>query len=232
MGASQPARNDRFSACGLVPGVPLRLEVSVGNHVECLATRVEEVGPNTMAILLPMVRRQARRLATGTLVHAEYIFRNRRCRFVTEVAGHSDDGLHEILRLPPAIDTIERRSHFRLQTALRPQALFRLVLGPDDIPGDETAFDDCTIVDLSEGGACLSSRVPLHDGERLGIVFTLPGVGEINARMRVLSVDEPAHGKLNRRAHCIFTDIRLSDRDRIARYLMRRQLEMRRRGQL
>ena len=232
MGASQPARNDRYSACGLVPGVPLRLEVSVGDHVESYATRVEEIGAATISVLVPMARMRSRRLSTGTLVPAEYIFRNRRCRFVTEVAGHSADGLHELLHLPPDIDTLERRQHFRLQTALRPHSLFRLVVGPDDTPAEDASLEDCTIVDLSEGGICLSSRVLLQDGERLGIVLPLPGVGEINARLRVLSVDEPQRGKLNRRAHCIFTDIRLSDRDRIARYLMRRQLEMRRRGQL
>ncbi len=232
MGASPQARNDRFSASGLVPGVPMRLEVSVGDHVECFATRVEEIGPGTMAVLVPMVRLRTRPLSKGTLVHAEYIFRNRRCRFITEVAGHSADGLHDLLYLPAAIDTIERRQHYRLQTALRPRALYRLVVGPEDTPGEDAALEDCTIVDLSEGGICLSTRVRLDESERLGIQFHLPGAGDISARLRVLSVDEPAKGKLNLRVHCIFADIRLSDRDRIARYLMRRQLEMRRRGQL
>jgi hypothetical protein len=34
------------------------------------------------------------------------------------------------------------------------------------------------------------------------------------------------------RVHCEFTDISRAGRDVIARYMMRRQLEMRRRGQL
>lgn len=232
MGGSSLARNDRLRACGLVPGVPLRLEVSVGDHVECYATRLEEIGADRMAVLVPIVRLQTRRLSTGSVIHAEYVFRNRRCRFVTEVAGHSDDGLHEILYLPATVETIERREHFRLQTAIRPQALYRLVIDPESEPEDDCSPADCTIVDLSEGGVCLSTRAAVHEGERVGIQFNLPGAGDINARLRVIRADEPRRGQINRRVHCIFSDIRLSDRDRIARYLMRRQLEMRRRGQL
>lgn len=232
MGASPSARNDRFSACGLVPGVSMRLEVYVGDNAECFATRVEEIRVDTIAVLVPMVRLRPRPLSKGTLVHAEYSHRDRRCRFVTEVAGHTADGVCDLLYLPPSIETVERRQYFRLPAAIRPRALYRLVVGPGDTPGDDAALDNCTIVDLSEGGLRISARARLHDGERLGIQFHLPGAGDINARLRVLSVDEPTPGHLNFRAHCAFTGIRLNDRDRIGRYLMHRQLEMRRRGQL
>lgn len=232
MGASSPPRKDRYRGQGLVPGLPLRLEVSVGDHVECYATRVEEMHEDALSVLVPMVRLRTRSLPVGTVIHAEYLFRSRRCRFVTEVAAHSADGLHEILHLPASIETIERREYFRLKTALHPESVYRLVIDVEREPGEDCDLDDCTIVDLSEGGVCLSSRAGVSDGERLGIQFQLPRIGVINARLRVLRADEPARGQLNRRVHCMFTDIRLADRDRIARYLMRRQLEMRRRGQL
>ena len=230
MGASSPARKDGFSAQGLVPGVPLRLEVSVGNHVECYATRVEDLSDDGLVVLVPMVRLQARSLAVGSVVRAEYLFRNRRCRFDSRVSGHSSDGLEEILSLPDSIETVEHRQYFRLPTAMRPLSVFRLVI--DGRQEQDGSLDDCTIVDLSEGGVSLSSRAAVGEGERLGMQFQLPRIGRVNVRMRVLRVDAPRSGERNRRVHCVFTDIRLLDRDGIARYLMTRQLEMRRRGQL
>jgi c-di-GMP-binding flagellar brake protein YcgR len=204
----------------------------VGDHVECYATRLEGLQGDMLAVLVPMVRLQSRRLAAGSAVRAEYLFRNRRCRFVTRVLGHSADGLEEFLSLPGSIETVEHRQYFRLQTALRPLSVFRLVVDSQRGQDDNDRLNECTIIDLSEGGACLSSQAIVREGERLGMQFHLPRVGRINTRMRVLRIDDPGSGKRNRRMHCMFTDIRLSDRDLIARYLMARQLEMRRRGQL
>jgi len=232
MGASPPARKDGFSAQGLVPGVPLRLEVSVGDHVECYATRVEDLSSDGLAVLVPMVRLRARHLAVGSVVRAEYLFRSHRCRFVSRVSSHSHDGLEEILSLPESIETVEHRRYFRLQTALRPQSVFRLVIDGRREQDGNGGLDDCTIVNLSEGGVCLSSRVAVGEGERLGMQFQLPRAGRLNVRMLVVRVDERRSGERNRRVHCVFTGIRLSDRDGIARYLMARQIEMRRRGQL
>jgi hypothetical protein len=75
-------------------------------------------------------------------------------------------------------------------------------------------------------------RKRIESGERLGMTLPLPSIGDITARERVTGTDEPSTGFRNLSIHCVFTDITLADRDRIARYLMRRQLEMRRRGQL
>ena len=163
-------------------------------------------------------------------MRAAYIHKRRRFRFVSEVLGHSADGHQDFLSLPGAIDDSERRSHYRLEAALKPAALYRLVIDATTEPQD--ADVDVTVVDLSEGGCCLASRKRLEAGERYGMQLDLPGAGEITVRFRVTSVDERRPGYLNYRVHCLFTDIQLAHRDRIARYLMRRQLEMRRRGQL
>lgn len=232
MGGLPSARKNRFSAQGLVPGIALRLEVSVANHTESYATSVEEVDEEAIAVLVPMVQLRTRRLPVGAVVRAEYVFRDRYCRFLSEVMGHSPDGVSEYLSAPAVIDTIERREHFRLQTALKPSSIYRLLVDPQAEPREEASLGECTVTDLSETGLCLSSRARLAPGERLGIQFELPRIGEIQARFRVVSVDAPRRGHLNRRVHGRFIDIRLADRDRIARFLMRRQLEMRRRGQL
>lgn len=229
MGGLPLPRKNPFMAQGLLPGLTLRLDVSSGGQGESHVTRVEDVDQSRIAILVPMRGLRPRPFTAGTLVHAHYIHQQKRWMFVTEVEGHSDDGLYEYLRLPGAVESTERRRNFRLPAAIRPDSLYRLVVDAETA-GEEPL--DGTIVDLSEGGCCVSTRNFAQPGERLGVLAMLPEAGEIRARMRVNFVREPSPGNRNRRLHCEFTDITRNDRDTIARYMMRRQLEMRRRGQL
>ena len=228
MGASPSQRKNPFMAQGLLPGITLRLDVSSGEAGETYVTRVEEVD-GRIAILVPMRGLRPRPFATGTLVHAHYIHQQKRWMFITEVEGHSDDGMFEFLRLPAAIESTERRRNFRLPSAIRPESIYRLVV---DAETEDPELIEGTVVDLSEGGCCISTRSLAIPGERLGLHAILPEAGEIHARLRVNIVRDPQPGNRNRRLHCEFTDISRAHRDVIARYMMRRQLEMRRRGQL
>lgn len=230
MGASLPQRKNPFMAQGLLPGITLRLDVSSGREGETHVTRVEDVDNERIAILVPMRGLRPRPFPSGTLVHAHYIHQRKRWLFVTEVVGHSPDGLHEYLRLPGAVESMERRRTFRLPVAIKPESLYRLVIDAAE-PSSEELLDGI-IVDLSEGGCCITSRKLVLAGERLGLHAILPEAGEIHARLRVTGVREPAPGNRMHRVHCEFTDISRAGRDVIARYMMRRQLEMRRRGQL
>lgn len=228
MGALPLRRKNPFMAQGLLPGITLRLDVSSGGEGESHVTRVEDVA-GSIAILVPMRGLRPRPFPTGTLIHAKYIHQQKRWMFLTEVEGHSDDGMFEYLRLPAAIESTERRRNFRLPSAIRPESVYRLVVDADE---DEPELLEGTIVDLSEGGCCFSTRSFAMPGERLGLHAALPEAGEIHARMRITFVRDPQPGNRNRRLHCEFTDISRMHRDIIARYMMRRQLEMRRRGQL
>jgi c-di-GMP-binding flagellar brake protein YcgR len=231
MGAPAPRPKNPFMAQGLLPGTALRIDVSARDGDESYATRIEDVDGEHVAILVPMRGLKPRPLPVGTLVRAAYIFRNKRWRFVTEVAGHSEDGAWEYLRLPAFIDCHERRRNYRLQVAIKPSRIYRLVVPSGDEPETEVEIDG-TIVDLSESGCCIASKAFAMPGERLGLEATLPEAGDIAVRARVVFVREPERGYRMRRIHCEFLDMPRAQRDLIARYLMRRQLEMRRRGQL
>ncbi|MGE3076056.1 MAG: flagellar brake protein [Dehalococcoidia bacterium] len=215
-------------AQGLLPGITLRLDVSSGGAGETHVTRIEDV-EDRIAILVPMQGLRPRPFSAGTLIHAHYIHQQKRWRFVTEVEGHSEDGMFEYLRLPAVIESTERRRNFRLPAAIRPDSIYRIV---EDAEMEGPQVLEGTIVDLSEGGCCISTRDFGQVGERLGMHANLPEAGEVQARMRVNTVRDPERGNRNRRLHCEFTEITRLHRDVIARYMMRRQLEMRRRGQL
>ena len=228
MGGLPLQRKNPFMAQGLMPGITIRLDVSSGGEGETHVTRVEGVEEN-IAILVPMRGLRPRPFTAGTLVHAHYVHQQKRWMFVTEVEGHSSDGMFEYLRLPAAIESTERRRNFRLPAAIRPESIYRIVV---DAETEEPELLEGTVVDLSEGGCCISTRSFAIPGERLGLNALLPEAGDIQARMRINTVRDPERGNRNRRLHCEFTDISRVHRDVIARYMMRRQLEMRRRGQL
>jgi hypothetical protein len=134
------------------------------------------------------------------------------------------------LALPRLIESLDKRRADRMPTMLEPLSLYRLRVDPDREEREPIAVR-CTIVDLSEGGLCLSTRTHLEPGEWLGLVTELPGGhGEFQARMRVVGIDR-ARGARDR-VHCQFVGLDQARRDAIARTLMRLQVEMRRKGRL
>ncbi len=233
MGASSLPRKNPFEGQGLVPGLTLHLEFTLGERQETMVTQVEHVDEQELAVLVPMHRMRRQPLPVGQAISASYFKQRLEFTFVSTVRGHSSDGQHDLLDAPRLITSTERRGAFRLPTALRPSSLFRLVIDKENPSDDPTSADiEATLVDLSEGGVCLSTRIGAAMGERLGIQVELPLIGVMTARMKVVAIEEPLDSRRNRRVHCAFTDLGRPDRERIAKYLMRRQLEMRRRGQL
>ena len=232
MGSLSQPRKNAYMAQGLVAGLTLRLTASRRHDAEFLVTRLEYVSDTSLEVLVPMRKLRQTPLTVGSRLHGAYVYQKKRWSFVTDVMGNSSDGTIQYLRLPEDIECSERRGSFRLETSLKPSSLYRLVIDKDAMPDDETANVAGTVVDLGEGGLCLSSSARIAPGERLGIQVSLGEGIEFTARMQVTMVDDPSGGQRNRRIHCQFTDISRADRDRVAKYLIRRQLEMRRRGQI
>lgn len=227
-GSSQPRKNP-YVAQGLIPGTTLEITVPTPGGEEQLVTRVEDVDEERIEVLVPMRRLALEPLPRGCLLRAAYTHRQIRRTFATEALDTSGGGAFQGLRAPALIESNERRDVFRLNTAIRPESLYRLVI---DAASDEPAVLEGVIIDLGEGGLCISTANPLRVGERLGIHAALGEEGEFRARMKVTELAGPAGGGRNYRVHCTFTTIGQADADRIARHLMRRQLELARRGQL
>ena len=221
MDALSQRRKNPYMAQELVPGLTLRLATSRREDAEFLVTRLERVSDTSLGMLVPMLKLRQTPLTVGSRVHGAYVYKKKRWSFVTEVTGNSWDGTVQYLRLPEDVQCSERRGSFRLETAIKPSCLYRLIIDEDAIPDDEDANVAGIIVELSEGGLCLSSSARIAKGERLSIQASLGEGLEFTARMQVTMVDDPSAGQRNRRIHCQFTDISRGDRDRVAKYLIR-----------
>ncbi|MDZ7729050.1 MAG: flagellar brake protein [Dehalococcoidia bacterium] len=215
---------------GIVPGLNIQLELTVGNRTELYPSRIEEIADETIGVLVPMQRLKRRPLPGGSIVRVTFVHGERRRRFVSEVTGHSSDGMIDYLAMPADVEDNDRRGSYRLDTALAPESLFRLFVVEED--DDRDVSIKASVVNMSEGGLCFTTRADVRAGERLAIQLELPTSGTLNARLRVIDVEDPNRNRWSRRVHCKFTNLSHRERDLIARFLMKRQLELRRRGQL
>ena len=104
--------------------------------------------------------------------------------------------------------------------------------GVEAAPSQIAEFAECVVVDLSAGGVCVVSAAPANEGDWLGIELNMPPLGELAARMRVVRLEVPRPGGRKHRLHCAFVGLSGHDQDRVHRFLLHRQLALRRWGGL
>ena len=103
------------------------------------------------------------------------------------------DGNVFAMPVPPVIERVQRRQHFRLNT---PQGRHALICKiplrneEDDENEDAMEFLEATIMDMSAGGICISFKGNLPDNfsqgvEISGCSFELPDVGRIPINLRI-----------------------------------------------
>ncbi len=217
---------------GFVPGASLRLFVGRGASETTLSTVVEVITDERFEVLVPIYLRRTRSVPEGTPVRVEYSYQRKVWSFTSQVIGHSKDRAFEYLRLPAEIQATERRGHFRLSTSLQPTEAFVVRDGPEGEPPILVELARPLIADLSEGGLLLACQGPVGATDRIQLRMALDDFGEVALQLRVALAEEPARKTLSRRLHCQFVDISRADRERIARYLMRRQIALRKAGRL
>lgn len=215
---------------GLAPGTRLEMTVSTSRGVEKHVSQVEAVDGPRIEVQVPIHHRQLRPLQLGAKVTASYTIHTRTEQFAAEVVGHSGDGALVYLENCGRLGPGERRTAFRLEVAIVPQSVRRLVPGdegPEWVP-DRARY---AIADLSEGGARLQTKGDLASGDTVELLLDLADQGQLAAKLNVIASDE-REGYSLRQLHCRFVELSNTDRNRVARFLLRRQIQLRRDGRL
>jgi flagellar brake protein len=148
-----------------------------------------------------------------------------RCEALRKIRYNGRDEL--CCNIPDAVLRVQRRNTFRVQT---PQAdpLKCVITLP---PGSRPATAEVTVLDISCGGVAVIDHHPMlamdpgafYDKCRL----ELPGVGEIEFRMRVRDVHDYTlrNGLTCRRAGCAFVDMPESMMAVVQRYIIQLERE-------
>lgn len=230
MGWLWEGRENRWSRLGLAPGRSLRLEAERGGRVEEFATQVDEVTRDAVRVLALVPGGTLGDIPPATPVHVVYEHAETRWHFSSWSLGRDAEPGLFLVALPAAIEPFEQRQSFRLATFFRPVAVLRLDATPARARQPGGLFLDTMVIDLGVDGVCLSTTSPAARGERLGVHLRLDS--DVRAHLRVLAVERPPTGQRRWRLHCSFERMHAGDQERLARYIARRQIEMRRRGQL
>ncbi len=124
---------------------------------------------------------------------------------------------------PSAIRVIEKRQHYRLPRGISPAHAALC-----DALGVEIRRIRATVIDISEGGLQFVSREKIEPGWLVHMWLPLDNY-RIDCLAQVLRVRPPEPGRSNSHYHCQFTKLLAEDRERLARWVFSKQLELRRR---
>jgi len=227
---ASPAAGEHGTVPGLAAGSRIQMEVHTSRGMEEHVSQVESVRGAVVEVQVPISQRQQRPLQLGAKVIASYSNHGKTGQFTARVAGHSRDGTSVYLESAAPLQARDRRDGFRLQMPMTPKNVRRLVPGTAE-PEWRPDNAEYTVVDISEGGACLHTTSDTAAGETVELLIDLYEQGELTAHLKVLNVEEHEGYRL-RRLHCRLADLSRTDRNRIARFLVRKQIELRRSGRL
>jgi c-di-GMP-binding flagellar brake protein YcgR len=232
MARSLPQPDDLVARTGLSEGLNCWLEYREEGEEHTASSHIHDISALRITVSTPTFERVPIMLPEGTWMKVFFASKGgKHFCFNSQVLGYSPQKTMLYIKRPVNITEGDRRRAFRLDIALTPAELFTIVVDSDGDPPEKLARIS-TIIDLSEGGCCISTRAALSPGQRLGMRLDLPGAGTFTARMVVRSIESPQSGMRNRRVHCQFQDLDPAAKGLILKYLLRRQRELRARGQL
>lgn len=130
-----------------------------------------------------------------------------------------------IVSLPYDIKKIQQRAFVRFDVAL--PASISFMLSPDQ---EEPTTIKTVTKDLSGGGVQVVSEMPLHLGTKLQVEVEVPEHGLVQAVGEVIRVFRPVSDRKLFWLAVKFTDIQENARDKIIRFIFKKQLEQRQKG--
>jgi c-di-GMP-binding flagellar brake protein YcgR len=208
--------------------VPAEVQVEDSYRREVLSGRI--LGANDQSVAVRVVDATGRPvgLMQGTRVTLSVQRLASHYTFETVVLGtRMQPEAMLLLQRPGDESSATRRASMRIDTLISGA---RLVVG---VRG-QAEFLNATVLDLSVGGALVRTDQPVSNGARAMLAFPLPSQGNpVSADGTALRCTERPGSKSERasyRTAMRFTRIDPADQDRIARFILTREKEMRLRG--
>jgi c-di-GMP-binding flagellar brake protein YcgR len=143
--------------------------------------------------------------------------------------------LQVLLDEPSQAKRTERRGFYRLMVSIPARAIFSPPSPPVDAdpsaPTPEPETMDVVLQDVSGGGARVRVDRPLEPGTTFDIEFPI-GSSTLRLHAEVIRPEaiELGRGGYRYEAHCMFTEIRRGDQDRLVKFVFQKQRELSQRG--
>ncbi|TCK62590.1 flagellar brake protein [Seleniivibrio woodruffii] len=200
----------------------LLVEVKVGDHAGIFDSRIEDMeAGDSIMISMPTDKGRAVPLAPNTRLHLSYVMDMGRFSFKSIVLDRVKEPRMMLkIAFPDAVFRQELRSFFRVDTRLSVKVMVTVKI--DDV-WTQKLFEG-KVVDMSGGGLRMFTDIHIEKDATIEIYFlgSIEKVDQVKAQvMRCRSME----GKFE--VGVRFVDISQTDRDRIIKYVFKRQVEQR-----
>lgn len=200
----------------------LLVEVRVGNYPGIYDSRIEDIKDGKIYISMPTEKGRAIPLIANTRLHISYVMDMGRFSFKSMVEDRIKTPLPNlIISYPDAVFREELRTFFRVETRI-PIKILVPVKSENDILTHK--LFDAKAVDISGGGLRLFADVPAYKDSIIDVFLmgTVEKLDQIKAQvMRCRRVEDKYEIGLK------FLELSATDRDKIIKYVFKRQIEMR-----
>lgn len=201
----------------------LLVEVRVGNFPGIYDSRIEDIKDGKIYISMPTEKGRPIPLIPNTRLHISYVMDTGRFSFKTMVETRVMTPLPNlVVTYPDAVFREELRTYFRVQARIP----IKILVPVKDENGILVhKLFDAKVVDISGGGARMFSDVQVYRGDSLDI-FLMGAIDKLDQIKCEIMRARRMEG--NYEIGVKFLDLSATDRDKIIKYVFRRQIEMKR----
>lgn len=203
-----------------------RVEMSVVDTQEKYFSRVEDVKDEGIIVAAPVKQGQVVPIAAGTALNVTILGENDMYNFQTQVLARGQLGPVPVVTLmkPDNMKKVQRRNFFRVEASL--PCSFRIL--PEVTAMSMDPFIDARLMDISGGGAMVVTEHPVVREMILELSISLPQNQIVPAVTKVVFVKEGKGGDKKRELATVFLVIEEPDREKIIKFVFKRQQELRR----
>ncbi|MGD9806947.1 MAG: flagellar brake protein [Deferribacterales bacterium] len=199
----------------------LLIEVKVGDHAGVYDSRIEDMDKSSLHISMPSEKGVTIPLKPNTKLHVSYVMDRGRLSFKTVVEDRFMDPLPMLkVTKPDLLFREELRSFFRVDTRIP----VKLMVDIDEGDIIKQKLFEGKIIDMSGGGCRVFTPAPIKKGD----VFEMFFQGELE-KLESVKVEAKRIRKVeeNFEVGSEFYGISQSERDKVIKYVFKRQVELR-----
>jgi len=199
----------------------LLMEVKVGDHAGIYDSRVEDIEGDILHVSMPTEKGVTVPLKPNTRLHISYVMDRGRLSFKSQVTDRYMDPIPmlKIVR-PDVLFREELRSFFRVDTRIP----VKILVDVDEGEAITQKLFEAKILDLSGGGCRVFTEAPIKRGDVFEVFFqgSMEKLDSVKVEARRISKREE-HLEIGSE----FYDISQNERDKVIKYVFKRQVEMR-----
>jgi c-di-GMP-binding flagellar brake protein YcgR len=202
----------------------IEIELSEGDKSEYLPSRIEEIKDNYLYVSMPMRKGTLLPMRIGQEIRVLMRHKNGMVGFLTRVVGRKREPIPYLIITKPEriVPVNQKREYVRLNVSL--PVRFRV------IDEEEAQIEEGVTIDISAGGALVSTRAEVKAGQKMEIEIVLSPGNIFSCQAHAIRTFEKRANENAIRVAIEYDDITEAYRDRIFKFIFEKQREWIKKG--